>query len=72
MTMTEEQIEKLLVEIRNISHGGQSGAMGLEAVTMALGGQGTPGDNNVAEGLNDIAESIRDLAAAIRESREVP
>ena len=70
MNMTEEQINNLLYGIRDISHGGVSGPKGLEAVTMALGGSGEPGENNVASALNNIALSIRDLADAIRD-REI-
>lgn len=63
--MTEEQIEKLLVEIRNISHGGQSGPMGIEALVMALIGSGELGSSCVKDGFNAIAEALESVADAI-------
>lgn len=40
--MNEEQIEKLLHAIRDISHGGSFGPCGLESVAMAIAGDGLP------------------------------
>ena len=69
MNLTQDQIQTLLADIRNISHGGQPGPLGLESVTMALGGEGPPGHDSVASGLHDIAGAIRELAVAISETR---
>jgi hypothetical protein len=63
--ISDEQVERLLIEIRNLSHGGQSGPLGMEAVVMALGGKGSPGDNSVARALDTIANSLTEVADAI-------
>jgi len=66
--MTNEQTNALIEAIQRLSTGRMgpdSQPTGLEAVTMALGGQGYPGqDDSVARGLHDIADAIRKLAEA--------
>ena len=63
--MTKAQIDSLLGAISTISHGGISGPTGFEALTMAIGGEGMPGENNVASSLSGIAQSIENIASAI-------
>jgi len=68
--MTDEQIEKLLVEIRNISYGGNGLPKGMEALVMALSGDvdsDSVGQLNIVDCLEHIAEAVEDLALAIRE-----
>jgi len=65
MNLNQDQINDMLVEIRNISHGGLSGPLGLEAVAMALAGEGNPGEYSVSRGLSDVAAAIGRLAEAV-------
>jgi len=65
-------LHQLAMSVQQISHGhfgigpGGSTPLGLEGVSMALCGQGTPGvSNNVASGLHDIADAVRTLAEAV-------
>jgi hypothetical protein len=69
--MTNEQTREIAEAIHSIVHGPVTGTgsqpMGIEALTMAIGGQGEPGRNDsVASGLHDIAGAIRELAEAIQ------
>lgn len=68
--MTNEQTREIAEAIHSIVHGPTSGPLGIEALTMAIGGQGEPGrDDSVASGLHDIASAIRELAEAIQNSQ---
>lgn len=72
MKMTDEQVDKIAWAIEHISQGpafGPSQPRGLEAVTMALGGKGMPGDASVSGGLYAIATAIDGLAEAITNKR---
>ncbi len=69
--MTDKQAVEIADAILAIVHGPVTGSgaqpMGIEALAMAIGGQGEPGrDNSVAAGLHDIAGAIRELAEAIQ------
>ena len=71
---TNEQIERFIFAIRNISSGGTSGPEGLEGVAMALAGEGPPGRKSVNSGLGQIAASLSEIESglvdAIREVAE--
>ena len=62
--MTNTQINSLVNAILRISQGGIDGPTGFESLTMAIGGEGMPGNNNVASSLSDIAQSIDNIASA--------
>jgi len=67
--MTNEQTDELIEAVRRLSTGRTTGRdsqpTGLEALTMAVGGQGFPGkDDSVARGLHDIADAIREYMIA--------
>ena len=68
--MTNEQTHEIAEAIHSIVHGPVTGSgsqpMGIEALTMAIGGQGAPGADSVASGLHDVAGAIRELAEAIQ------
>ena len=72
--MNEEEIRELTDAIRSISHGGGSGATGLEMLSMAVSGDGlkAPLSGAISDGLHDIAEAIREglseIAEAVRKS----
>ena len=64
--MNDEQCRMLAIAITEISRGTVSQPLGLEALAMAIGGEGTPGTaHNVTEALHDIASGLRDVATAI-------
>lgn len=80
--MTDEQFERLLLEIRKISRGGMGGSdcepLGLEAVVMSISGEGKPGHRTITGGIDDvydkldmieatISDGLADIALAIRE-----
>jgi hypothetical protein len=60
----DERTGQMTTAIRNIAHGGPSGPTGLEMLSMAINGDGQPGNNPVSNaitgGLGEIAEAIRD------------
>jgi len=56
-TMTREQTEKLLVEIRNISRGDPYEPLGFEAVAMAIAGGGLPGESSVTQTPIGVSEN---------------
>lgn len=82
MPITENQMERLLEilnnasnHIRGVSYGSAEGPIGLEALAMAIAGEGTPGKESlvntiedascaVEEGLKSVASSITRLAKA--------
>lgn len=68
--MNEEEIRELTDAIRSISHGGGSGATGLEMLSMAVSGDGlkAPLSGAISDGLHDIAEAIREGLAEIAEA----
>ena len=57
-------IENLATAVTRVSHGDVHGPAGLEMLSMAINGEGTPGANPVTaairEGFGDLAEAIRD------------
>jgi hypothetical protein len=64
---TDDETKQILVElaraVRFISHGEKEPA-GLEGLTMAISGGGTPGDNNLVDAIRDVAEALREIAEA--------
>lgn len=72
--MDEDETKELIDAIRSISHGGGSGATGLEMLSMAVSGDGSkaPLSGAISDGLHDIAEAIREglgeIAEAVRKS----
>lgn len=61
MKLTDEQFDTFLWTLQEISHGGSgpgSSPKGLEALTMAMAGAGTPGHDSLAAALREIAEKI--------------
>ena len=73
--MTNEQIHSLITAVSRIANGDVHGATGLEALTMAIGGTGEPGEPSVASALHAIADALIDVsrnheevASAIRTS----
>jgi hypothetical protein len=65
--MYSNQVIELIQALREISHGGKdTGQLGLQGVTAALGGVGEPGHTSVAGGLHDVASAIRELAEVVR------
>jgi hypothetical protein len=65
---TEEELalfERLITAVRSIAYGDRAGPTGLEAVAMAISGEGPPGTASVGEGLLAIAESNQAIADAI-------
>jgi hypothetical protein len=70
MNKQEEEIAKdIIYAIKRLSFGDQSGPTGMEAISMAIAGEGTPGHDSVAAGLHDVASAIRDLASVICEKQ---
>jgi hypothetical protein len=67
--MTNEQIEEFLLRLKDLSHGGTSGPMGMEAIVMALCGKDGPGEDSVSAALRDVACAIRELAIAISDHK---
>lgn len=74
--MYKEELDEILdigkgIEdaLSRIASGGNSGPTGLEAVTMALCGEGRSWDNNVGSSLRYIGDAIYELAQAIRDSK---
>lgn len=67
--MTDKQSHMIADAIIRTVHGPLDGPgcepMGMEAITMALAGEGRPGHDSVAKGLHDIADAIRDLSEAL-------
>lgn len=55
--MTPFEIE-LVTAIRRLTYGGVDGPTGIEALTMALGGEGTPGTYSISAALSEIAEAL--------------
>lgn len=72
--MNEDETKELIDAIRSISHGGGTGATGLEMLSMAVSGDGlkAPLSGAVSDGLHDIADAIREglseIAEAVRKS----
>jgi hypothetical protein len=67
--MKDEHVEAMIEAVCLLSRGNMSGPRGLEAVTMALCGEGIPGHNNVASSLDRIADALESVADAIRERK---
>ncbi len=67
--MTKKQVNEITEVIRLIAHGPLSGPgahpMGMEALSMALAGQNTPGADSVAAGLHHVADSLGTIADAL-------
>jgi hypothetical protein len=63
--MTDDQFNVLCECISSIAKGDRDSPGGLEGVTMALGGEGVPGNKNIADALFAIAESINNLSTTI-------
>jgi hypothetical protein len=63
----DDETKQLLVElaraVRFISHGEKEPA-GLEGLTMAISGEGKPGDNSLVDAIRDVAEALREIAEA--------
>ena len=69
--LTDEQVELLCLAIQSISNGlAHSGPRGLEALSMAMTGEGEPGTNNLADALNNIGSEIGEVALALKEVAE--
>ncbi len=68
--MTKKQVDEITEVIRLLAHGPLSGPgahpMGMEALSMALAGRNTPGEDSVAAGLHHVADSLSDIAQAIK------
>ncbi len=67
--MTKKQVNEITEVIRLLAHGPLSGPgahpMGMEAISMALAGQNTPGEDSVAAGLHDVASSLGTIAGGL-------
>ena len=69
--MTEKQLAEIVSAIRSISHGGTSGPLGLEGLTMAVADITGSGKDTLADAIRSISASLDDLAEAYRERTEV-
>lgn len=60
----DKQVDELIRCLRALSRGDENGPMGMEAITIALGGKVGPGEISVAGGLYAIADAIKDFTVA--------
>ena len=60
-------LTELTTAVRAIAHGSISGPTGLEAVTMAIAGEGHPGHDNLAQAVRDAGDAIAAGLQAIAE-----
>lgn len=76
--MNDQQIEELIAAIKAISRGDNSGPLGLEAIAMAICGEGLPPSSCSLVGaiedhtdvMRDVAEALNNIASAIREGHK--
>lgn len=70
--MDEQQLAELTHAIGSIAHGDTSGPTGLEALGMALAGEGEPGRVSLAgvstSSADTIAAALLEVAVAIRDT----
>jgi hypothetical protein len=73
MRFTEKQAEALIAAVRSIGNGDVHGPGGLEALGIAIAGEGLrqPLAETLSAAIFDHAEAVRELAEAINVCRDV-
>lgn len=61
-------LREISASLKSLVYGGDGGPTGLEALTMAIAGEGKPGrENNIARSLIDIEEHLGVIASELND-----